>query len=97
MRDLHHLLLRWFGIARKGFCTMDPDVGAWVQACNGRDVHRGEHANAVMSLAKAVKLLLHHNEEVQRLLTAAHTAGADSQLHRLVYIALCALVKEATT
>ena len=88
---------RWCGIARKGFCTMDPDVGVWAQACNGRDVQRGEHANAVMSLAKAVKLLLHHDEEVQHLLMAAHTAGADSQLHRLVYIALCALVKATTT
>ena len=50
-----------------------------------------------MSLAKAVKLLLHHNEEFQHLRMTAHTAGADSQLLKLVHIALCALDKETTT
>ena len=92
---LHHLRPRWCEIARKGFCTMDPDVGAWVQACRGRDVQRGEDGRQALSLAKAVNLLVPKDEATQHLLQNAHTAGADAQLHRLVYIALLSLLQES--
>ena len=29
---------QWRKIARKGFCTMDPDVMHWPQLCVGRDL-----------------------------------------------------------
>ena len=82
---LGHLREVWGGIAKQGFCTMDPDVGEWVQKSFGRD---GD-ARTMMSLRTAALLLLPKTETTQRLLEKSHTAGADAQLHRLLFIEMC--------
>lgn len=84
----------WRGIARHGFCTMDPDIAAWVHLCKGRDPSP-EDCKPVLNLTEAVKLLLPNSEEVQALMRLRHTAGADAQLHRLLFIALRSLSKQA--
>ena len=66
-----------------------------VQACRGRDVQQEEDGRQALSLAKAVNLLVPKDETAQQLLQHAHTAGADAQLHRLVYIALLALLRKS--
>ena len=48
-----------------------------------------------MSLAKAVNLLLPKTEHTKTLLTKAHTAGADAELHRLLFGAMVKLKDEA--
>ena len=85
---LAHKRDQWAAFARKGFCTMDPDVGAWAQRCRGRDVSPEERSAPMMSLKAAANLLLPKSELVAGLQEHHHTAGADAQLHRLLYIAL---------
>ena len=88
---LAHEREQWVAFARKGFCTMDPDVGAWAQRCMGRDVSPDEKSAPMMSLKAAANLLLPKSDLVEALQKHHHTAGADAQLHRLLYIALRSL------
>ena len=90
---LDHKSAQWREFARKGFCTMDPDVGAWAQRCMGRDVSPDERSAPMMSLRSATNLLLPKTDLVEHLQKYHHTAGADAQLHRLLYIALRSLVR----
>ena len=85
---------QWVRFANKGFCTMDPDVGAWVQRCRGRDVALEEKSAPVLSLKTATSLLLPKSDLIDTLISNSHTAGADAQLHRLVYIAMRSLASE---
>ena len=86
----------WSRLAKKGFCTMDPDIGEWVQSCSGRDREKAADGyNIVMSLNKAVNLLLPKDDSTKALLTKVHTAGADAQLHRLIFLAMVRLKNEA--
>ena len=73
---------------------MDPDIAVWVHLCKGRDPSP-EDCKPVLNLTEAVKLLLPNSEEVQALMRLRHTAGADAQLHRLLFIALRSLSKQA--
>ena len=73
---------QWTAFARKGFCTMDPDIGAWAQRCLGRDVSPDEKSAPMLSLKAAVNLLLPETALVEGLQMYHHTAGADAQLHR---------------
>ncbi len=84
----------WCEIAKKGICTLDPDIWRWVQMCFGLDPAQGDKT-LVMSLGKAVDLLLPQTTLIQTLKKDHHTAGADAQLHRLLYIALRQLCDEA--
>ncbi len=91
---LDHWRSLWSTIAKEGFCTMDPIIASWVYAHNGRD-SCPEDCKAVMSLKDAANLLLPQTDAIQHLKTKLHTAGADAQLHRLLYIALRKLCDEA--
>ena len=84
---LEDLVEAWIDIAKKGFCTMDPDVGKWLQVCKGRDFQEHE-TNNVLSLGHMIDLLFPKGDEAHVLKSRLHTAGADAQIHRLVYNAL---------
>ena len=90
---LEHMRASWVGFARKGFCTMDPVIGAWAQRSKGRDASPDEKSAPMMSLKMAANLLLPKSDLVQGLQKYQHTAGADAQLHRLLYIALRSLAQ----
>ena len=90
---LDSMRAEWAAFARKGFCTMDPDIGAWAQRCLGRDVSPDEKSAPMLSLKAAVNLLLPETALVAGLQKYHHTAGADAQLHRLLYIALQSLAR----
>ena len=66
-----------------------------MQCCAGRDREPAEDGFHVMSLAKAVNLLLPKTEHTKTLLTKAHTAGADAEVHRLLFGAMVKLKDEA--
>ena len=66
-----------------------------MQCCSGKDREQVEDGFHVMSLAKAVNLLLPKTEHTKTLLTKAHTAGADAELHRLLFGAMVKLKDEA--
>ena len=90
----------WRKIAQQGFCTMDPDVGKWIQMSRGRvfDIH--EESVGVMGLDKTIHLLapvLPVTTEVENFrANKIHTAGADARLHCLIYIVLRELCEKAT-
>ena len=88
---LGHWRSMWAAFARNGICTMDPDLGSWVQRSMGRDVAPDERSTPMMSLKTAAKLLLPRSEFIKNLEKHCHTAGADAQLQRLLYIALRSL------
>ena len=69
----------------------DPDIGAWAQRCIRGDVSPDEKIAPMMSLKAAANLLLPKSDLVEGLQKYRHTAGADAQLHRLLYIALRSL------
>ena len=92
---LEHKRAQWAAFARKGFCTMDPDVCAWAQRCAGRDLTPDDNRSYMMtlSLKAASKLLLPASDLTEELQKNSHTAGADAQMHRLLYIALRCLAR----
>ena len=92
---LEDLMEAWVEIAKKGFCTMDPDVGKWLQACKGRDFQEFE-SNNVLSLRHMIDLLFPRGDDAHLLKPKLHRAGADAQAHRLVYNALHSLAKSAS-
>ena len=95
--ELSHRLPLWRSAARNGICTMDPDIGSWVQKCKGRDVTSDEKSLPMLSLKNAVHMLLPKSELAKSLQAHCHTAGADAQLHRLLYIAFMSLKEQALT
>ena len=54
---LQSRMQEWMSIARKGICTMDPDIGCWVQKCIGRDVEADEKSAPMLRLKDAVNML----------------------------------------
>ena len=62
-----------------------------MQCCSGKDREQAEDGFHVVSLAKAVNLLLKKDDYVKSLLAKAHTAGADAELHRLLFGAMVKL------
>ena len=87
---LDDLVEPWIAIARNGFCTMDPDVGKWLQCCKGRDFEPHE-SKYVLPLRHMLDLLFPSNDKAHLLKSNLHTAAADAQAHRLVYNALRSL------
>ena len=61
----------------------------------GEDAHNDETGKPMLSLKDAADLLLPKTDTIRQLRDRSHTAGADAQLHRLLYIALRALVGRA--
>ena len=92
---------RWRDIAQQGFCTMDPDVGKWVQMCRGRVFDVCEGSVAVMGLETIINLLaqaMPATKQVEEFrLHRVHTAGADARMHCLIYIVLRDLALKATS
>ena len=92
---MHHWQQRWSDIAKKGFCTMDADIGEWAQSCAGLDREQSETGSQVMSLNMAARLLLPKDEATKSLLGKIRTAGADAQLHRRLFLEMMKLKNEA--
>ena len=87
---LDDLVDPWTAIAQNGFCTMDPDVGKWLQCCKGRDFEAHE-SKYVLPLRHMLDLLFPSNDKAHLLKPNLDTAAADAQAHRLVYNALRSL------
>ena len=85
---LAHLQSEWASAVRQGTCTMDPGICRWVHKCFGREA-TGTH----IPLRGMVLALVENGEQ---LLAKHHAAGADAQMHRLVYGALNTLAKKAS-
>jgi DNA polymerase III epsilon subunit-like protein len=71
----------WCAMAKEGVCTMDPTIGKWVHTCFGRDTGPDATQNTMRLQVLAEWLV----PESRHLRDKAHTAGADAQLHRLLY------------
>ena len=84
---MQHWRLRWREIAIRGVCTMDPDIQSWMQYASGKEKEPGEKS-LVMNLTRSIKLFFQHSARVQDLLMRSHTAGADAEMHLLLYRAL---------
>ena len=87
---LDDLVQAWTAIAKNGFCTMDPDVGKWLQCYKGR-VFEEHESKYVLTLRHMLDLLFPKNDKAHLLKPSLHTAAADAQAHRLVYNALRSL------
>ena len=84
---------QWKEIATEAICTMDLDTWEWLHRTFGREREQGEKT-LVMGLKDAVKLVLSRSPEAMALLQEHHTAGADAQMHRLLYIAFRTLASK---
>ena len=82
----------WRTIAQRGVCTMDRDIQKWMQACFGQEMILGENT-LVFSLKDSLQLVHRDKNALQELLKKSHTAGADSQMHRILLVSLLALAK----
>lgn len=89
---LHKLKKLWREIARKGVCTMSPAIGRWLRSSQGQDTG-SEVTKNTMGLMELVRWLVPVSEYLAR---QHHAAGADSQMHRLLYIALVNRCKGST-
>ena len=91
----------WHDIARRGFCTMDPDVGKWIQMCRGRVFDVTQDSVNVMGLADTLRLLapaFPATTDVEEFrANKIHTAGADARMHCLIYVVLRELCAKAGT
>ena len=89
----------WHDIARKGFCTMDPDVGKWIQVCRGRVYDETQDSRNIMGLAQTLNLLAPAfptgNDVKEFRASKIHTAGTDARMHALIYIVLRELSTKA--
>ena len=90
---LHVLMHRWSTIAREGMCTMDPDLGRWLRICFGQDCGT-ERTKNTFPLSALVEKLVDGGKD---LLKKQHNAGADADMHRLLYISLLDLAKRTTS
>ena len=90
----------WGTIARQGFCTMDPDVGMWIQLCRGRVLDVNEDSVSVMGLHAIFNFLapvLPATKEVEEFRALnIHTAGADAKMHCLIYLVLREMADKAS-
>ena len=83
-----------YALRKKHF--QDPGIGEWVQNCMGRDREKiADSYQIVLSLNNAANLLLPKDDATKALLAKAHTAGADAEIHRLLFGAMVKLKNEA--
>ena len=73
---------------------MDLDIWDWANKHYGRERGQGEKT-LVMGLKSTVDLLMPRSAEAKELWRQRPAAGADAQLHRLVYNALRGLAEKA--
>ena len=88
---LHDLQCEWAGAMREGTCTMDPEILRWIRECHGQETF-GKHLR--LNLKDMVRAMVPDSEH---LLSSHHTAGADAQMHRLLYLAMHTLIMKAPT
>ena len=88
---LQELTRRWTTIVQNGFCTMDPTIGRWLRVCFGQDCGT-ERTKNVFGLSELVEKLVEGGVD---MLKKHHDAGADAQMHRLLYINMLDLAKRA--
>ena len=80
----NQLAEQWAAVARRGFCSMDPELGRWLSTCHGKEC--GPPTSKItMKLKELVGYLLPGSA---KLLQAYHTAGADATLHLQLYFKL---------
>ena len=77
----------WQVVASRGICTLDLDTQEWFQRAFGRIRSRGEKT-LVLNLKDSVLLFYRTQPRIHELLKKAHTAGADAELHILLFQAL---------
>lgn len=82
-----HWRPQWSVIAAKGVCTMDPSIQAWLQFACGNEKGPGVKS-LVMKLTSSLMLFYQSSARVRDLVKNAHQAGADSEMHLLLYRAL---------
>ena len=76
----------WRRIATGGVCTMDPHIGRWVCECVGKDT--STKSTTRLRLRGLMTILAPSRADLRE---KAHTAGADAQMHVVVYIELMRL------
>ena len=83
----------WRTVAMQGVCTLDLSIQDWFQTACGRMKGPGEKT-LVLNLKDSVMLFYSKSPLARDLLLEAHTAGADAELHLLLYQALRRLACE---
>ncbi len=69
----------WRDIAKRGLCTMDPNIGRWVRQCLNED-YGSETSKNTMKLSELVSKLM-----PSETFGPQHTAGADAHRHWRLY------------
>jgi len=87
---LDYFQQEWAATVRQGTCTMDPEVCRWIRRCHGQESSGTQMTSNLKNLVHAMV------PDSEQLLDRHHTAGADAQMHRLLYIAIHALAQEAS-
>ena len=81
---LEQLVEEWAGVVRRGFCSMDPELGRWISTCHGKEC--GPPTSKItMKLKELVGYLLPGSAKI---LSQHHTAGADATLHLQLHFKL---------
>ena len=87
-------------IAQQDFCTMDPEVGMWIQMCYGRVLDVNEESVSVTGLQAIINLLAPvlptTNEVEESRALNIHTTGSDAKMHCLVYLVLREIANKAS-
>lgn len=98
LRELSRADLRcgaeWSSLIRAhGFCTMCPRLGKWLCTCFGRD--RG--VDTTMNTLKLKDIVEWVVPDGKIMGCQFHTAGADAQMHALVFIELAKLAQSTVS
>lgn len=88
---LHDFADQWASMVRRGTCTMDPEIGRWARTCFGKEAGP-ETSKPIVGLKQMMHWFVPGGGP---LVAKHHDAGADAQMHRLLYIALLDFVKQA--
>ena len=78
--------------ARKGFCTMEPNVDKWVRICFGKDTSEKNLVENIMGVKELVQMLM--PDRAGNLLKKHHNALADAEMHLAFFAGLCQLAEK---
>eukprot|EP00973_Karenia_brevis_P070229 9761275-Karenia_brevis.AAC.3 len=87
---LDELHSHWLRIARRGYCTMNPDAGRWLLMRAGHDVGP-ETKQHTLGLIRTLQILGLASDDDKR---PQRDAAYDARMTRLVYLALLTCAKE---
>ena len=106
---MNDMVATWKSIARSGVCTMDPCIGKWVYAitkrigcatdctsataAQGATLHQQDSWKPTLPLQQMVEWLVPGQDDWEQ---RAHAAGADAEMHCLVYYELMKLANRAS-